>query len=79
MSRNFILKFRLIFCGEILYFATAARNFKFNVAAKSSGAGRWGEVFAPNFNTMLIEEGRQIADARNWLLIDVNRENNEDF
>ena len=37
------------------------------------------QVFAPNFNTMLIEEGRQIADARNWLLIDVNRENNEDF
>lgn len=37
MSRNFILEFRLIFCGKILYFATAARNFKFNVAAKSSG------------------------------------------
>ena len=36
MSRNFILEFRSIFCGEILYFATAARNFKFNVAAKSS-------------------------------------------
>ena len=37
MSRNFILKFHLIFCGGILYFATAVRNFKFNVAAKSSG------------------------------------------
>ena len=56
MSRNFILKFRLIFCGEILYFATAARNFKFNVAAKSSGVvGRYSEVFAPNFKTALTK------------------------
>ena len=62
MSRNFILEFRLIFCGEILYFATAARNFKFNVAAKSSGAGRWGEVFAPNFKTALVKIYRILYD-----------------
>ena len=31
------------------------------------------QVFAPNFNTMLIEDGRQIADARNWILMDVQR------
>ena len=56
MSRDFILKFRLIFCGEILYFATAARNFKFNVTAKSSGVvGRYSEVFAPNFKVALVK------------------------
>jgi len=55
MSRNFILEFRLIFCGKILYFATAARNFKFNVTAKSSSAGRWSEVFAPNFKAALVK------------------------
>ena len=50
MSRNFILKFRLIFCGEILYFAAAARNFKFNVAAKSSSVmGRCSEIFRAEF------------------------------
>ena len=62
MSRNFILKFRLIFCGEILYFATAARNFKFNVAVKSSSAGRWSEVFALNFKAVLVKIYRILYD-----------------
>lgn len=30
-------------------------------------------TFAPNFNTTLIEDGRQIADTRNWILVDVDR------
>ena len=56
MLRNFILEFCLIFCGEILYFATAVRNFKFNVAAKSSGVvGRYSEIFAPNFKAALVK------------------------
>jgi hypothetical protein len=63
MSRNFILKFRLIFCGEILYFATAAQNFKFNVAVKSSGVvGRWSEVFALNFKAVLVKFFRILYD-----------------
>ena len=56
MSRNFILEFRLIFCGGILYFAAAARNFKFNVAAKSSSVvERWSEIFALNFKAVLVK------------------------
>lgn len=63
MSRNFILKFHLIFCSEILYFATAVRNFKFNVAAKSSSVvGRWSEVFAPNFKAALVKNYRILYD-----------------
>ena len=62
MSRNFILEFRSIFCGEILYFATAARNFKFNVAVKSSSAGRWSEVFTPNFKAALVKIYRILYD-----------------
>ena len=63
MSRNFILEFRSIFCGEILYFATAARNFKFNVTAKSSGVvGCYSEIFAPNFKAALVKIYRILYD-----------------
>lgn len=31
------------------------------------------EVFVPNFNTTLIKNGEQIADVRNWTIIDVDR------
>lgn len=34
-------------------------------------------VFAPNFNTTIIDGGRQIADTRGWELIDVDREDIE--
>ena len=62
-ARNFILEFRLIFCGGILYFATTVRNFKFNVAAKSSGVvGRWSEVFALNFKAVLVKFFRILYD-----------------
>ena len=39
MSRNFILEFRLIFYGEILYFATAARNF--NLMSQRNQVASW--------------------------------------
>lgn len=39
MSRNFILKFCLIFCGKILYFATAARNF--NLMSQQNQVASW--------------------------------------
>lgn len=32
------------------------------------------KVIAPNFNTYLIDNGRQIADTRNWNLLDVTTE-----
>lgn len=62
MSRNFILEFCLIFCGKILYFVTAAQNFKFNVAVKSSSAGRWSEFFAQNFKAALVKIYRILYD-----------------
>ena len=63
MLRNFILEFCLIFCGKILYFVTAAQNFKFNVTAKSSGVvGRYSEVFAPNFKAALVKIYRILYD-----------------
>lgn len=31
-------------------------------------------VFVPNFNTVLLEDGKQIADTRGWELVDVDRE-----
>ena len=46
-----------------MYFATAVRNFKFNVAAKSSGVvGRWSEVFALNFKAVLVKFFRILYD-----------------
>lgn len=30
-------------------------------------------TFVPNFNTTLISNGKQIADTRNWTVVDVNR------
>lgn len=30
-------------------------------------------VFVPNFNTVLLDDGKQIADTRGWKLIDVDR------
>lgn len=31
-------------------------------------------VFVPNFNTVLLDDGKQIADTRGWGLVDVDRE-----
>ena len=31
-------------------------------------------VFVPNFNTVLLDDGKQIADTRGWELVDVDRE-----
>jgi hypothetical protein len=31
------------------------------------------QTFAPNFNTTLIEDDRQIADTREWILVEVDR------
>ena len=31
-------------------------------------------TFVPNFNTTLISKGKQIADTRNWIVVDVNRD-----
>ena len=31
------------------------------------------QTFAPKFNTTLIEDGRQIADTRDWILVEVDR------
>ena len=31
-------------------------------------------IFAPNFNTVLLDDGKQIADTRGWELVKVNRE-----
>lgn len=33
------------------------------------------EVFVPNFNTTLIKNGEQIADVRNWTIVEVDRTN----
>ncbi len=40
MLRNFILEFCLIFCGKILYFVTAARNF--NLMSQQNQVASWG-------------------------------------
>ena len=62
-AKKFILEFRLIFYGEILYFATAVRNFKFNVAAKSSSVvGRYSEIFALNFKAALVKNYKILYD-----------------
>ena len=31
-------------------------------------------IFAPNFNTVLLDDGKQIADTKGWELVEVNRE-----
>ena len=55
------------------YFITPNSTYGYWVGYVLRVSGKNVQTFAPNFNTTLIEDGRQIADTRDWILVDVDR------
>ena len=55
------------------YFITPNSTYGYWVGYVLRVSGRNVQTFAPNFNTTLIEDGRQIADTRDWILVEVDR------
>jgi len=55
------------------YFITPNSTYGYWVGHVLRVSGRNVQTFAPNFNTTLIEDGRQIADTRDWILVEVDR------
>ena len=55
------------------YFITPNSTYGYWVGYVLRVSARNVQTFAPNFNTTLIEDGRQIADTRDWILVDVDR------
>ena len=55
------------------YFITPNSTYGYWVGYVLRVSTRNVQTFAPNFNTTLIENGRQIADTRDWILVDVDR------
>ena len=55
------------------YFITPNSTYGYWVGYVLRVSARNVHTFAPNFNTTLIEDGRQIADTRGWILVDVDR------
>ena len=55
------------------YFITPNSTYGYWVGCVLRMSARNVQTFAPNFNTTLIEDDRQIADTREWILVEVDR------
>ena len=55
------------------YFISPNSTYGYWVGYVLRVSARNVQTFAPNFNTTLIEDGRQIADTRDWILVEVDR------
>ena len=55
------------------YFITSNSTYVYWVGYVLRVSVRNVQTFAPNFNATLIEDGRQIADTRDWILVEEDR------